>query len=77
MISKWTLNCRRSPQRHCLDEVLTTHEARLDVAASGFWGGRCEQTLVDVRIIIFNSLALSNSYTILGRCFMKHEPEKI
>ena len=54
-----------------------THEARLDVAASGFWGGRHEQTLVDVRIIIFNSLALSNSYTILGRCFMKHEPEKI
>ena len=54
MISKWSLNCRRSPPAETLSgrSANTMHEARLDVAASGFWGGRHEQTLVDVRIYL-------------------------
>lgn len=52
----------------------TTNGARLDVAASGFWGGRRERTLVDVRV--FNPFAPSNSNTTLDRCFTKHEREK-
>ena len=50
----------------------TTNGARLDVAASGFWGGRREKIFVDVRV--FNP---SNCNTNLDRCFAKHEHEKI
>ena len=53
----------------------TTDGARLDVAASGFWGGRRERTLLDVRV--FSPFAPSNSNTNLDRCFAKHEREKI
>ena len=53
----------------------TTDGARLDVTASGFWGGRCERTLIDVRV--FNPFAPSNSNTNLDKCFAKHEREKM
>ena len=53
----------------------TTIGARLDVAASGLWGGRRERTLMDVRV--FNPFAPSNRNTTLDQCFRKHEREKI
>ena len=49
----------------------TTIGARLDVAASGLWGGRRERTLMDVRV--FNPFAPSNRNTTLDQCFRKHE----
>ena len=52
----------------------TTEGARLDVAANGFWGGRHEQTFVDVRV--FNPHAPSNRNTSIQKCFRKHEMEK-
>ena len=55
----------------------TTDGTKLDVAASGFWGGslKRERTLVDVRI--FNPLAPSNSNSSFGKFFVKHEHEKM
>ncbi len=53
--------------RHCFGGVYsklsgrsanTTIGARLDVAASGLWGGRRERTLMDVRV--FNPFALKS-----------------
>ncbi len=52
----------------------TQDGARLDIAASGFWGGRYEQTFFDVRV--FNPLAPSNSNLPLPSCYRKHEKEK-
>ena len=42
--------------------------ARLDIAASGFWGGRFERTFFDVRV--FNPHAPSNHHP---RCYRRHE----
>ena len=53
----------------------TTNGARLDIAASGLWGGRRERTFVDVRV--FNPFAPSNCNTTLDRCYTKHEREKV
>ena len=47
--------------------------ARLDVAASGFWGGRHERAFFDIRV--FNPLAKSNSQSIVS-CYRKHENVK-
>ena len=47
--------------------------ARLDIAASGFYGGRFERTFFDVRV--FNPLAQSNQFP-LARCYRRHEAEK-
>ena len=44
--------------------------ARLDVAASGFWGGRFERAFFDVRV--FNPHAPSNRQP-LPSCYRKHE----
>ena len=44
--------------------------ARLDVAASGFWGGRFERAFFDVRV--FNPHAPSNRQP-LPTCYRKHE----
>ena len=44
--------------------------ARLDIAASGFWGGRHERAFFDVRI--FNPHASSNHQS-LSTCYRKHE----
>ena len=54
--------------------AITTDGARLDIAASGFWGGRYERTFVDVRV--FNPYAPSNRQTTIDKCFRKHEAEK-
>ena len=45
--------------------------ARLDVAMSGFWGGRHERTFCDVQV--FNPHARSNRNTNLTACYRKHE----
>ena len=49
-------------------------QARLDVAASGVWGGRFDRTLIDIRV--FNPYAASNRSTSLTTCYAKHEKEK-
>ena len=53
----------------------TNNGARLDIAASGLWGGRRERSMVDVRV--FNPFAPSNSSSTLDNCYTKHEREKI
>jgi len=45
--------------------------ARLDITASGCWGGRHERTYFDVRV--FNPHASSNRCTDLSICYRKHE----
>ena len=52
----------------------TDDQARLDVAASGIWGGRFERTFVDVRV--FNPHASSNRSNSIAACYVKHEREK-
>ena len=54
--------------------VITGDNARLDVAASGFWGGRFEQTFVDVRV--FNPHAPSNRSSQPAATYRRHEQEK-
>ena len=54
--------------------AITTDGARLDIAASGFWGGRYEMTFLDVRV--FNPYVPSNRQTTIDKCFRKHEMEK-
>ena len=45
----------------------TEDQARLDVAASGVWGGRFDHTLIDIRV--FNPYAASNRSTSLNTCY--------
>ena len=52
----------------------TDNQARLDVAASGIWGGRFERTFVDVRV--FNPHASSIRSNSIAACYVKHEREK-
>ena len=52
----------------------TNKGARLDISASGLWGGRRERAMMDVRV--FNPFAPSNSNSTLDSCFAKHEREK-
>ena len=56
--------------------AITTDGARLDIAASGFWGGRHERTFLDVDVQVFNPYAPSNRQTTTDKCFRKHEMEK-
>ena len=53
--------------------AITDEGARLDIAASGFWGGRNECAFFDVRI--FNSHAPSNCQPI-STCYRNHENAK-
>jgi len=48
--------------------------ARLDIAASGCWGGRHERTYFDVRV--FNPHAPSNRCANFSTCYRKHEKLK-
>ena len=52
----------------------TSDGARLDIAASGFWGGRYQRTYLDVRV--FNPHAPSNKALSIEKCYLKHEKEK-
>ena len=53
--------------------AVTDDGTRLDIAASGFWGGRYERAFFDVRI--FNPHAPSNRQPI-STCYRKHENAK-
>ncbi len=66
------------PQLQPVDRPLTSGTnlqdgARLDISASGVWGGRFERTLFDVRV--FNPLCRTNSGSI-NAAYRKHEQEK-
>ena len=49
-------------------------QARLDVVASGIWGGRFERTYIDVRV--FNPFASSNRLNSLAASYTRHEKAK-
>lgn len=63
-ISTWSLNYKWSPRRLSAWSANTMDGARLDVAASGFWG----RTLMDVRV--FNPFAPSNNNTNLENALL-------
>jgi len=48
--------------------------ARLDVAASGFWGGRFERAFFDVQV--FNPNAQSNATSNISSVYRRHERQK-
>ena len=52
----------------------TEDQARLDVAASGVWGGRFERVYLEVRV--FNPFAPSNRSSSLAARYQSHEREK-
>ena len=52
----------------------TEDNARLDVAASSFWGGRFERAFFDVRV--FNPYAPSNRTPQIASSYRRHECEK-
>ena len=54
--------------------VITGDSAWLDVAASGFWGGRFERTFFDVNL--FNPHAPSKRSPQLATTYRRHEREK-
>eukprot|EP00117_Sycon_ciliatum_P023821 scpid87934/ scgid20159/ len=54
--------------------AISADGARLDVAASGIWGGRFEKTFLDIRV--FNPHARSNRQQSLPATYRKHEAEK-
>ena len=53
---------------------VSSEGARLDIAVSGFWGGRYERSFVDVRV--FNPHAPSNRNTSISNCYRRHEAAK-
>ena len=63
-----------STETFSLNSTNTQDGARLDIAVNGFWGGRHERTLCDVRV--FNPHAPSNSNCPLPNTYKKHEREK-
>ena len=52
----------------------TDDNARLDVAASGFWEGRFERAFFDVRV--FNPHTSSNRTSLIASSCRRHEQEK-
>ena len=61
-------------ERFHLRSASTEYQARLDVVASGVWGGRFERTFLDVKV--FNPYAPSNRTSSLPVCYHRHEQEK-
>ena len=61
-------------ERFHLRSASTEDQARLEVVASGVWGGRFERTFLDVRV--FNPYAPSNRTSSLSVCYHRHEQEK-
>lgn len=53
----------------------TDEEARLDIKAQGFWGGRFDGAFFDVRV--FNPLAPSNRSSTITAAYSRHENAKI
>ena len=54
--------------------AIADDQARLDVVASGIWGGRFERTYIDVRV--FNPHASSNRSNSLAATYVRHEKAK-
>ena len=54
--------------------AIADDQARLDVVASGIWGGRFERTYIDVRV--FNPHAPSNRSDSLAASYTHHERGK-
>ena len=52
----------------------TNDGARLDIAANGFWGGRCEKKYVDAKV--FNPHAPTNCSNISKAVYRRHEISK-
>ena len=52
----------------------TDDQSRLDIAASGFWGGRFERAFFDVRV--FNPSTQSNRQASLSSTYRRYEMEK-
>ena len=52
----------------------TEDGARLDISASGLWGGRHEKTFVDVRV--FNPLAATHKHQPISTCYRNQERAK-
>ena len=52
----------------------TSQGARLDIAVSGFWGGRFERSFIDVRV--YNPFASSNRNSPIVTCYRRHEKQK-
>ena len=48
--------------------------ARLDISMSGFWGGKCEKTFLDVKV--FNPYAASNRSSTPRAIYRSHENMK-
>ena len=57
-----------------LSSSISQDGAKLDIAASGCWGGHHEKTYFDVRV--FNPLASSNRCANISSCYKKHESIK-
>ena len=54
--------------------VIMLGGARLDIAASGLWGGQFERTFLDVHV--FNPHSVSNHGCQLSSCYRKHKNTK-
>ena len=63
-----------SGESFSLRTASTEDNARLDVAASGFWGGRFERAFFDVRV--FKPHASSNRTSLTASSYRRHEQEK-
>ena len=50
--------------------------AILDIAASGFWGGRRKRMFIDVRVLNLFAPSNNSRQMSLDKCFLKHEKEK-
>ena len=63
-----------SGERMSHSTAITDTNARLDISAYGFWGGRFERAFFDVRV--FNPCARSNRQSSLQATYKRHEQEK-
>eukprot|EP00117_Sycon_ciliatum_P033528 scpid19357/ scgid25783/ len=61
-------------ERMTLRSASTEDNARLDIGASGVWGGRYERSYFDVRV--FNPHAPTNAKFALPAVYKRHEQEK-
>ena len=63
-----------SGEQFSLRSASIEDNARLDIAASGLWGGRFERKMFDIRV--FNPYAASNRAASTPAVYARHEREK-
>ena len=63
-----------SGEQFHLASAIRDDNARLDISATGFWGGSYQKAMFDVRV--FNPYAPSNKNTSLSSTYKRHEREK-